>query len=109
MTETFRQHVARIVGEEKGRLYAEGWATDADDTIRKAFIAGSSTAHPRLYYLVCYYPHAAQHDYYLTRSGNTRVELPNYRGHDAQWTWDECEQVDSKHVYKRVLVEDGEQ
>lgn len=75
------------------------------DRIRATAIAASSTAHPRLYYLVRYYPHSAQHNYYLVRSGHTRVELPGYRGPDAQWTWDECEQVDSKHVYKRVLVE----
>lgn len=106
MTETFKQHVARIVGEEKDRLYVYDWSTDADDTIRKAFIAATSTADPRLYYLVRYYPHAAQHDYYLVRSGNTRVELPNYRYPDAQWTWDECERVDPEHKYKRVLVED---
>lgn len=106
MTETFEQHVARIVGEEKDRLYLDDWATDADDTIRKAFMPVASTARPRLYYLVRYYPKAAQHDYYLTRSGNARVELPNYRGPDAQWTWDECERVDSKYRYKRVLVEE---
>lgn len=106
MTETFRQQVARVVGEEKDRLYADDWATDADDTIRKAFTAASSTAYPRLYYLVRYYPRAAQHDYYLTRSGHTRVELPGYRGPDAQWTWDECERIDPGYKYKRVLAED---
>ncbi|WP_462399790.1 hypothetical protein [Lacticaseibacillus pantheris] len=72
----------------------------------KAAAMGELPDEPRLYYLVRYYPHAAQHDYYLVRQGNTRVELPGYRGLDAQWTWDECERVDSKHVYKRVLVED---
>jgi hypothetical protein len=77
------------------------------DRIRATAIVSSSTAHPRLYYLVRYYPRAAQHDYYLVRQGRQRVELPGYRGPDAQWTWDECEQVDSKHRYKRVLVEDA--
>jgi hypothetical protein len=93
MTETFRQHVARVVGQEAHRMTPDDWAHITDAT-------------PRLYYLVRYYPHAAQHDYYLVREGNTRVELPGYRGPDAQWTWDECERVDSKHRYKRVLVEE---
>jgi hypothetical protein len=78
------------------------------DRIRATAIAASSTAHLRLYYLVRYYPKAAQHDYYLVRSGHTRVELPGYRYPDAQWTWDECERVDPGYKYKRVLVEDGE-
>jgi hypothetical protein len=86
MTETFKQYIGGLV--------------------KAAAIAASSTAHPRLYYLVRYYPHAVQHDYYLVRSGNTRVELPGYRGPDAQWTWDECEQVDPGYKYKRVLVEE---
>lgn len=84
MTETFKSYVGGLV---------------------KAAAMGELPDEPRLYYLVRYYPKAAQHDYYLVRQGNTWVELPNYRGPDAQWTWDECEQVDSKHVYKRVLVE----
>lgn len=95
MTETFRQQVARVVGQEKYRLTTDDWAHITDPT-------------PRMYYLVRYYPKAAQHDYYLVRQGRQRVELPGYRGPDAQWTWDECERIDSKHRYKRVLVEGGE-
>ncbi len=93
MAETFRQRVARVVGQESYRMTPNDWAN----------ITGTT---PRLYYLVRYYPKAVQHDYYLTRSGNTRVELPGYRYPDAQWTWDECERIDPGYKYKRVLVEE---
>jgi hypothetical protein len=72
----------------------------------KAAAMGELPDEPRLYYLIRQSPKATHHDYYLVRSGNTRVELPNYREPDARWTWDECERVDSNHVYKRVLVEE---
>lgn len=85
MTKTFREYIGGLV---------------------KSAAMGELPDEPRLYYLVRYYPRAAHYEYYLTRSGHTRVELPGYRGLDAQWTWDECERVDSKHRYKRVLVEE---
>ena len=93
MTETFEEYVGGLVYEANRNLTPDDW---------KHIIDG---IRPRLYYLVRYYPHAAQHDYYLVRSGHTRVELPGYRGRDAQWTFEECQSVDPQHHYKWVLVE----
>ena len=56
------------------------------------------------YYLVKEYPQMKMPTYYLTRSGHTRVELPNCTDEDAQWTLDECQAVDKGHRYVWVPV-----